>query len=203
MGRKTQIAIVALVALLLLGGRGRLRLRQLAEGQDRRRRDGRRRRCRRHGRSRSQAGGAPPAARAAAALAARRLRRRELDAARQEPQGPRRSRRGGRRSACRQPRRRLARVAWFATSPAATSTSRSAPTSPTPSPRSTASSARSPTQVDREAQDATVEPTADSLEVVAAKNGRKLRDNLLTRQLEGGGAERRRRPHDRRSHPLR
>ncbi len=39
-------------------------------------------------------------------------------------------------------------------------------------------------QVDREAQDATVEPTADSLEVVAAKNGRKLRDILLTRQLK-------------------
>ncbi len=39
-------------------------------------------------------------------------------------------------------------------------------------------------QVDREAQDATVEPTADSLEVVAAKNGRKLRDNLLTRELK-------------------
>jgi lipoprotein-anchoring transpeptidase ErfK/SrfK len=38
--------------------------------------------------------------------------------------------------------------------------------------------------VDREAQDATVEPTADSLEVVAAKNGRKLRDHLLTRELE-------------------
>ncbi len=39
-------------------------------------------------------------------------------------------------------------------------------------------------QVDREAQDATVEPTAESLEVVAAKNGRKLRDNLLTRELK-------------------
>ncbi len=38
--------------------------------------------------------------------------------------------------------------------------------------------------IDREAQDATVEPTADSLEIVAAKNGRKLRDKLLTRQLE-------------------
>lgn len=38
--------------------------------------------------------------------------------------------------------------------------------------------------VGREARDATVEPTADSLEVVAAKNGRKLRDKLLTRQLE-------------------
>jgi lipoprotein-anchoring transpeptidase ErfK/SrfK len=38
--------------------------------------------------------------------------------------------------------------------------------------------------VDREAQDATIEPTADSLEVVAAKNGRKLRDKLLTRQLK-------------------
>jgi lipoprotein-anchoring transpeptidase ErfK/SrfK len=39
-------------------------------------------------------------------------------------------------------------------------------------------------QVEREAQDATVEPSSDSLEVVAAKNGRKLRDNLLTRQLK-------------------
>ncbi len=38
-------------------------------------------------------------------------------------------------------------------------------------------------EVDREARDATVEPTADSLEVVPAENGRKLRDNLLTRQL--------------------
>jgi lipoprotein-anchoring transpeptidase ErfK/SrfK len=38
-------------------------------------------------------------------------------------------------------------------------------------------------EVDREAQDASVEPSAVSLEVVAAKNGRKLRDNLLTRQL--------------------
>lgn len=39
-------------------------------------------------------------------------------------------------------------------------------------------------EVDREAQDATVEPSADSLSVVKAKNGRKLRDHLLTRQLE-------------------
>jgi lipoprotein-anchoring transpeptidase ErfK/SrfK len=38
--------------------------------------------------------------------------------------------------------------------------------------------------VDREAQDATVEPSADSLSVVKAKNGRKLRDKLLTRKLE-------------------
>jgi lipoprotein-anchoring transpeptidase ErfK/SrfK len=38
-------------------------------------------------------------------------------------------------------------------------------------------------EVDREAQDASVEPAPDSLEVVPAKNGRKLRDNLLTRQL--------------------
>ncbi len=38
-------------------------------------------------------------------------------------------------------------------------------------------------EVDREAQDASVEPTADELEVVPAENGRKLRDNLLTRQL--------------------
>lgn len=38
-------------------------------------------------------------------------------------------------------------------------------------------------EVDREAQDASVEPNADALEVVPAENGRKLRDNLLTRQL--------------------
>lgn len=38
--------------------------------------------------------------------------------------------------------------------------------------------------VDREAQDATVEPSADGLSVAPAENGRKLRDNLLTRQLE-------------------
>jgi lipoprotein-anchoring transpeptidase ErfK/SrfK len=38
--------------------------------------------------------------------------------------------------------------------------------------------------VDREARDATVEPSADSLSVVKAKNGRKLRDKLLTRRLE-------------------
>ena len=37
--------------------------------------------------------------------------------------------------------------------------------------------------VDREAQDATVNSTGDSLEVVAGKNGRKLRDRLLTREL--------------------
>ena len=39
-------------------------------------------------------------------------------------------------------------------------------------------------EVDREAQNATVEPGPDSLIVVKAKNGRKLRDHLLTRQLE-------------------
>jgi lipoprotein-anchoring transpeptidase ErfK/SrfK len=38
--------------------------------------------------------------------------------------------------------------------------------------------------VGREARDATVDPTGDSLSVLAAKNGRKLRDKLLTRQLE-------------------
>lgn len=38
--------------------------------------------------------------------------------------------------------------------------------------------------VGREAQDATIEPSGDSLSVVPAKNGRKLRDKLLTRQLE-------------------
>lgn len=37
--------------------------------------------------------------------------------------------------------------------------------------------------VDREAQDATVNSTGDSLEAVAGKNGRKLRDKLLTRKL--------------------
>ncbi|MFN8162330.1 MAG: L,D-transpeptidase/peptidoglycan binding protein [Solirubrobacterales bacterium] len=39
-------------------------------------------------------------------------------------------------------------------------------------------------EVDREAQNATVSPGADSLNVVAGKNGRKLRDNLLTKELE-------------------
>jgi lipoprotein-anchoring transpeptidase ErfK/SrfK len=38
--------------------------------------------------------------------------------------------------------------------------------------------------VDREARNASVEPTPSSLTVVKAKNGRKLRDVLLTRQLE-------------------
>ena len=38
-------------------------------------------------------------------------------------------------------------------------------------------------EVDREAENATVEPGSDSLEVVAGKNGRKLRDNRLTREL--------------------
>lgn len=38
-------------------------------------------------------------------------------------------------------------------------------------------------EVDREAQNADVEPTGDSLEITAAKYGRKLRDNLLVRQL--------------------
>jgi lipoprotein-anchoring transpeptidase ErfK/SrfK len=38
--------------------------------------------------------------------------------------------------------------------------------------------------VDREARDASVEPTGDSLEVVAGKNGRKLRDKLLTEELK-------------------
>lgn len=38
-------------------------------------------------------------------------------------------------------------------------------------------------EVGREPRDASVEPSADSLEVVSAENGRKLRDDLLTRQL--------------------
>jgi lipoprotein-anchoring transpeptidase ErfK/SrfK len=37
--------------------------------------------------------------------------------------------------------------------------------------------------VDREARDASIEASGDSLNVVAAKNGRKLRDVLLTREL--------------------
>jgi hypothetical protein len=39
-------------------------------------------------------------------------------------------------------------------------------------------------EVDREPQNADVEATPDSLEVVAGKNGRKLRDNLLERKLK-------------------
>jgi hypothetical protein len=39
-------------------------------------------------------------------------------------------------------------------------------------------------RVDREAKSATVSATGDSLEVVPAENGRKLRDNLLEKQLE-------------------
>jgi lipoprotein-anchoring transpeptidase ErfK/SrfK len=39
-------------------------------------------------------------------------------------------------------------------------------------------------EVDLEAQDASVEPGPDSLKVVPAENGHKLRDNLLTRRLE-------------------
>ena len=39
-------------------------------------------------------------------------------------------------------------------------------------------------EVDREPQNADVEPTPDSLEVVAGKDGRKLRDNLLEQNLE-------------------
>jgi lipoprotein-anchoring transpeptidase ErfK/SrfK len=38
-------------------------------------------------------------------------------------------------------------------------------------------------EVNREPQNADVEPTPSSLEVVAGKNGRKLRDNLLEKQL--------------------
>jgi lipoprotein-anchoring transpeptidase ErfK/SrfK len=39
-------------------------------------------------------------------------------------------------------------------------------------------------EVDREAQNATVSPSADSLQVVSGKDGRKLRDNRLEKQLE-------------------
>jgi len=39
-------------------------------------------------------------------------------------------------------------------------------------------------EVNRDPQNADVEPTPDSLEVVAGKNGRKLRDNLLEKKLK-------------------
>jgi hypothetical protein len=39
-------------------------------------------------------------------------------------------------------------------------------------------------EIDREPQNADVEPNPDGLEVVAGKNGRKLRDNLLEKQLK-------------------
>ncbi len=39
-------------------------------------------------------------------------------------------------------------------------------------------------EVSREAQNASVEPSGDSLEVVAGHNGRKLRDNLLEKDLK-------------------
>jgi lipoprotein-anchoring transpeptidase ErfK/SrfK len=39
-------------------------------------------------------------------------------------------------------------------------------------------------EVDREPRDAGVEPSPDSLEVVSARYGRKLRDHLLTREIE-------------------
>ena len=53
--------------------------------------------------------------------------------------------------------------------------------------------------IDREPQDASVNPSGDSLEVVAAQYGRKLRDNLLTQQIERRRPQRRRRSHDRRA----
>jgi lipoprotein-anchoring transpeptidase ErfK/SrfK len=39
-------------------------------------------------------------------------------------------------------------------------------------------------EIDREPKDATVEPSGESLDIVPAEYGRKLRDNLLTRQLD-------------------
>jgi lipoprotein-anchoring transpeptidase ErfK/SrfK len=38
-------------------------------------------------------------------------------------------------------------------------------------------------EIDREAENATVEPSSDSLEVVHGREGRKLRDNLLTKEI--------------------
>jgi len=39
-------------------------------------------------------------------------------------------------------------------------------------------------EIDREPRNASVEPSSDGLEVLAGKDGRKLRDNLLTKELE-------------------
>ena len=121
----------------------------------------------------------------------------------QEPQGPRRRRQ--RRSKKRSPTAATAGcpAAWSATSPAAASTSRSPPTSPTPSPRSTASSARSPRRRPRSRRTPTVEPDRR-----LARSRRRQERAQAARQAahppaERGGAERRRRPHDRRQRPLR
>ena len=54
---------------------------------------------------------------------------------------------------------------------------------PTPSARSTGSSATSPRRSTANRATPTSKPSGDSLEVVAGEDGRKLRDNLLTEEL--------------------
>ena len=143
LGRKTKIAIVTGVVLVLLGAGRRLRLRQLPEGQDRRRCDDRRRRRRRHGRRRSEARGPRPAARPLSHSLrvgydgeSWKLSGKSLKIT---PTSTRRSTRPSTKA-----RRAACPGVWSATSPAATSTSGSPPTSPTRSRPSTGSSAASP-----------------------------------------------------------
>jgi lipoprotein-anchoring transpeptidase ErfK/SrfK len=56
--------------------------------------------------------------------------------------------------------------------------------------------------IDREPVDATVSPSASSLEVVPAEPGRKVRDNLLTRQLNAAARRGSRRALVARVHPI-
>ena len=206
MGRKTQIALRAVVVLLARRGRRRLRLRQLPEGQDRRGRDDRRRRRRRHGRRRSRS------ARCAAQLLAplrhslevsydgetwtlpgEKLKvRADIDEAVEEavdesqegglpePPGPLRQRRRA------------------STKPITADVDYSKPAIN----RFVRHVAE---EVNREPQDASVEPERRLARTSSpARTGRKLRDDQLTEELERRGAERRRaahtivaqRPHD-------
>jgi hypothetical protein len=57
-------------------------------------------------------------------------------------------------------------------------------------------------EIDREPVDASVNPSASSLEVVPAEPGRKVRDNLLTRQLNAAASSGARRMLVARAHPI-
>lgn len=57
-------------------------------------------------------------------------------------------------------------------------------------------------EIDREPRDAAVEPSASSLQVIPAEEGLKLRDNLLTRQLNTAVARPRARTVRARAHPV-
>jgi lipoprotein-anchoring transpeptidase ErfK/SrfK len=57
-------------------------------------------------------------------------------------------------------------------------------------------------EIDREPVDASVNPSASSLEVVPAEPGRKVRDNLLTRQLNAAASSGNRRTLVARVHPI-